>query len=453
MTPSLRRRDVLLGLALILGARPVRAAPNATPGSQSDLRFNSGVVTHFIQTADSMDHALDLIRDAGFTTIRDEVYWGLVELERNKLVIPDIAKAFINGAVSRGITPLLTLDYGNPLWDDGNKPRSPEAIAAFARYAGTIATEFAGKVRDYEVWNEWVWRMGNTTPGSPEDYINLFVATRDALRLADPHARAIADQVVIGDLNEALVALIAARGFFRDLDGITVHPYFFNRGNDRTPEAWAKWMLQTDDILRRNNAGVSVPLYVTEVGWPSHMGRFGVSRERQGAMAMRLSLLARTMPFVQGVWWYDFRDDGTIPSDIEQNFGLVTNDFKPKPALAAVAEVNHLLTDASFSHEVGTTAPKIRALSFRLTSGEDLWACWLTAEQSCQSIRLQVNGDGPIVLCGSQPGTDDVQLIANETGHIRLALTERPLFLRGSLGRAELIQDVGQSAALAECRA
>ena len=55
------------------------------------------------------------------------------------------------------------------------------------------------------------------------------------------------------------------------------------------------------------------------------------------ASAMVTDAYARwkSLPFAGPLFWYSFRDAGTNPGDIEQNFGLLRYDFSPKPSFAA----------------------------------------------------------------------------------------------------------------------
>jgi hypothetical protein len=163
-------------------------------------------------------------------------------------------------------------------------------------------------------------------------------------------------------------------------------------------------------------------------------------------MAMRLSLLARTLPFVRGLWWYDFRDDGTDPTEAEQNFGLVTNDLKPKPALDALAFVNKMLAGAKFVRSIDSTDPRVHAVSFRLASGSDLTALWLTAEQSCRTVRFRGDPDTFTLL-------PDAPALTGGDGYVRVAVTEMPVLLRGAFDDVTLIEDVGPRASLGQCRA
>ena len=45
--------------------------------------------------------------------------------------------------------------------------------------------------------------------------------------------------------------------------------------------------------------------------------------------------LSREMPWLKALFVYNLRDKGTDMRDVEQGFGLVRQDFSPKPAFDA----------------------------------------------------------------------------------------------------------------------
>jgi hypothetical protein len=51
---------------------------------------------------------------------------------------------------------------------------------------------------------------------------------------------------------------------------------------------------------------------------------------------------------VQHIFWYDFRDDGTDPNNVENNYGLVKNDWKtPKFSYTAYQQMTLRLGGAT----------------------------------------------------------------------------------------------------------
>ncbi len=419
---------IFISLSIVFAAGlsiTVAAAQTAT--------FITGVDTHFGQHNNNAAEGFALARQAGIRSIRDEVSWGKIEKERGQLVMPPALNQYVDAAVQAGITPLLILDYGNSLYDDGNKPRSAEAIAAFTRYATFVAQHFRGKVRFYEVWNEWDNGGGGTIPGTVDDYVPLLKSVYAAIKRVDPNITVLSDAVVLGDFQK-----MAQLNVLRYADGISVHPYFFNHGPNKTPEAWANWMNATEASLSQANGGAAVPLYVTEIGWPTHWGTDGVSLVRSAAYAARLLLLARTMPFLKGLWWYDFINDGQDPHSTYNNYGLVWNDLTPKPGFYLVGDVTHSLANAALFERKKLADDDDWLLRFRLPNDREIWALWTAKRDAFARFKLTATGN-PAKLEAHEAGgrSFEPEWIPDTGGQgkWRLSLTagETPLLIEGAL--------------------
>jgi hypothetical protein len=372
---QLRRRSRLAAVALatvLLSMAPAIAAEPA---------FLAGVGTHFAQAPQTLEQGLQALRQGGFASLRDEMYWATVESGTGEFSVPPRWSQFVQDAHAQGLRPLLVLDYGNPLYDAGNKPRSAQAIAAFARYAGLVAQRFRNQAPMYEIWNEWNGSLGNTSFGNMSDYLPLLRATATAIKSADPHATVLADGIIWSDGQAGVIEQAIALGALAEVDGLALHPYFYNRGHDHRPEAWAAYLRSVEARAQTANHGVAVPLYITEIGWPAGAGTASVSEALQAAYAVRVYLLARTMGFVRGLWWYDLRDDGH-----EANFGLLRQDFSPKPAFLAVSDWLTKLQDASY---VGPVAlpENVVGIAFVSRDGNSFRAVWCADDQA-RSVRI-----------------------------------------------------------------
>jgi hypothetical protein len=386
------------GMALML----VSFAPG--PAHAEDAGFIAGVDTHFAQAPETDLQGMRLLRSSAFTSLRDEVYWANVETLPGYLAVPLHWTQYIEDAHAQGVRPLLVLDYGNKLYDHGDKPRSAAAVAAFARYAGTIAAKFRGKVKMYEVWNEWSNSLGHTSPGTMVDYLPLLHASAVAIRAADPAAHVLADGILWSDGAPGVIEQAIQSGALRDADGITLHPYFYNRGTDHSPEAWARYVQEVEDRMRLANGDKPVPIYLTEIGWPNSNTKNGIAAGLQAAYAARVYLLSQTMPFMGGLWWYDLRDDGLNPGNDQENFGLARPDFTPKPAFRAVADTLKRLTGAHYVGPLANPPDKVTGLVF---SGKHAFrAIWSTDDAahtvSIGGRTLQV-GAMPIFIDGDSP--------------------------------------------------
>jgi hypothetical protein len=63
----------------------------------------------------------------------------------------------------------------------------------------------------------------------------------------------------------------------------------------------------------------------------------------QARLLARAYLDAIASGTAPNISWYDFRNDGTDPFNFEHNMGIVTRDFRLKPAYRAYATLTHML--------------------------------------------------------------------------------------------------------------
>jgi hypothetical protein len=279
-----------------------------------------------------------VLAQMGVDSIRDHAVWKWCEAKPGTIEVPAAYLAFVDRAREHGLSLLDILCYNNPAYDGGGYPRSPEAIAGYVRYAETVVTALKGRCTRYQIWNEWDGGCGMPDAlhgtGDAQSYINLLAAVYPRIKAIDPDAIVIANSVCTGD---AFLRSLLDLGLLKHCDAVALHTYNYSR--ERTPEAWHARMVGVDAFLRAANDGKAVPLYLTEMGWPTHINRSGSTPETESINLQRLYLLARTLPWIQGIWWYEFRDGGWDPAYNENNFGLVRNDLTPKPGYFAMRDI------------------------------------------------------------------------------------------------------------------
>jgi hypothetical protein len=353
-TPAILK---LAGL-LLVGAASCRAAtantaPSNSTGAQS--RFQFGVCVHVGQNKNSLAATLAAVQP--LTSIRDEIFWHRMESKRGQLAYPDNLKdldSLVSAVVAKGGRPLLILDYGNAAYDSEGLVTSPEAVAAFARYVHVVVRHFKGRVDQFEVWNEWNIGMGSPhrprPRGSPAQYIELLRAAYQAVKAENDSAVVVGGAV--SGTDDGWIDSFGGRGGFGYLDAFSVHPYVFSaigsfslsqRPARGTPEWAMQWLDGLKARVDRYSNGKRVPIYITEEGWPTHEGPDGVSEAVAAAYVQRFMLLAKSRPWIGGVWWYDLFDDGDNPHDKEARFGLLRKDGSPKPAYRALVTIAPML--------------------------------------------------------------------------------------------------------------
>jgi len=308
-------------------------APPPAPAGRTPF----AVCTHFGQWWPLS--VMDLVARAGISTFRDEISWGAVERDRGELSIPAQHSAFIERGVELGLTPLIIADYGNGIYDGGAFPVSEEAGDAFARYAATLVTGLGGKLQHVEVWNEWCGGCGmNGVRGKPEEYAPLFLKAAEAMRRAQPGIYVVGIGGEYGGEADQNIQGMMSQGAGAAMDGLSIHPYHY----PNLPGQWFRNHLDQARATARDAAGKDLPLWVTEIGWPTHVGMSGSDFLHQSRSLVRMYTIALTTDGVTNIVWYDFMDDGLSQEYNENNFGLVHHpDYlcAPKPAYVAYAHL------------------------------------------------------------------------------------------------------------------
>lgn len=359
--------------------------------------FQIGLSVHLGSNASEQIRQMPVIKSTGANALRDDATWAEIEKEPGRLIIPPSLDQFVNQALQNGMRPLLILDYGNPLYDGGDKPRSDRAIKAFTRYAVFVAQHFKGRVHEYEMWNEWNGMIESKHRGTAEDYVRLIRAVYPQLKAIDPSSTLIG--CVTGGLPLDWLTQVFQAGGLQYMDAVSVHPYNFKLA-DRTAEGWAGSMYALEHLARRYAGGHDVPLYVTEIGWPTHTGPYASTWDDEAANLAQLYLLARTMPFIKGIWWYDFRDDSANKDSQESNFGLVRSNMQPKSALYALTTVASKVRDAIKVEELAPSNAAYHAIRFSYANtSKQAIAIWTKYDNMPSNpMALNVAGASPIKM-------------------------------------------------------
>ena len=381
----------------------VLAAPAIEPLKPSDLIV--GVCTHFSQDKGLLPANLRLIRQAGVASIRDEVGWRGLETEKGRLRMPEEWDTFVRRAAAAGIQPLLILDYGNPFYDGGDKPISEEATDAFTRYCEFVVRHFKGVVKHYEVWNEYDIKIGSKTAGSAENYAKLIKKVYPRIKAIDPSIVVDGGAMTPSGVRNGWLEKMLAEGSLPYMDAVSIHTYNYSRpGRERTPEAWAVWMQEVQDLIARYNQGKPAPLYITEMGWPTQIDKRGATPRTSADFLARMYLLSRSLPFLKGIWWYDFQDDGWSATYNEANFGIVRPDLTPKPAYYALSAIADLVAASEYIGRVDTGDPDFYILKFRRKSRQDVWAIWSAHEDDDWQVELKSSAVKPLPVTLNEAG-------------------------------------------------
>jgi len=391
---------------LLLGASPLLLGATTPP-------LVIGVQTHFAFDDPQRTEARAFqswMERSRFNSTRDEMYWWDVEDAAGTLALRQGAwrTRQMWSAMPAPFAGLLTLDFGNERYDSGGQPKSERARDAFARYASYVVAQSGQQVRWVEIWNEWNLRTGVKTQagsrGDAADYAALARTTYRKLKAEHPET-----MVITGSSGDDLpdwpwMRRAIREGLLSHTDGIAVHLY-----NDcmRPAQVGADELAQRLDALQAIVAAEGrpqMPFFITEVGWPTHRGKCGVSEEAAAAHSVRFLLEASLRPWVAGVWFYEMQDGGDDPAEREHRFGLLRRDGSEKPAGCALREMGTQIAARPFAF---TSVNSVGLAGFR-NGATDRWLLWARGRSQQEvPVRLEsASGTASfqsVSLCG-MPG-------------------------------------------------
>lgn len=107
----------------------------------------------------------------------------------------------------------------------------------------------------------------------------------------------------------------------------------------------------------------SRPVWLTEMGWATHRGAYGVGEDQQAHFLARTYITALAQPNVEKIFWYDFRDDNASGASYEQparneadnqlHFGMLRRSFPLDPGSASLRKPASSATVRSLTRSPG----------------------------------------------------------------------------------------------------
>lgn len=326
---------------------PAKVAPSTEAfGVSVNRLFNDGTYS-----AQQINSQLAALRATGATIARSDALWEATEPAPPANGAHHYDWTFddtIATALSRhGLRWLPIIDYSAP-WAESvpGYPHSPPSSPAdYAAYAGAFAARYgsggtfwqahpeltAEPVDTFEIWNEPdapnFWAPGP----DPARYADLYTEARSAILAADPSAR-----VIVGGLaypGVFLPALLAAApGLRGHIDGVGIHPY--------APSPLS--VLATVGRARATLAAAglgSVPLYVTEFGWPTlpaHSQYWAPASLRPRYIRSTIAALGHTNCGVATTVLYTWVTPERNPANREDWFGIHSPAGTDRPDVQAL---------------------------------------------------------------------------------------------------------------------
>jgi hypothetical protein len=224
----------------------------------------------------------------------------------------------------------------------GDYSGAPDGTQNFALFAAALVQRYgpggsfwaehpelpAQPVTAYEVWNEENAKV-YWHPSTPEDYADLYAATRNSIHGVDPNARVVVGGLAAADTSSVLSPadflrkMVAHRPDLKgNMDAVALHPYA------RDPQGvYAKIAQFRHDLDAI--AGPGIPVELTEIGWST---TDTAESKRADYLRELASTLPRTDCGLERMTAYAWVGPEQDSSDREQWFGIAN-----KPSETALA--------------------------------------------------------------------------------------------------------------------
>jgi polysaccharide biosynthesis protein PslG len=330
---------------------------------------------------------------AGVRAIRLDINWAAIEPAGRPLHDYDFTERDreVRAIRKAGMKVIGIVDYGHPDYSVlgafvGGTPLGggippfyvanaqffpPDDPASFAHFASRAAAHFRhrfpGEVIGWEVWNEENegWRFWPPHE-DPAAYGRLLCAADRALRSADPGTPVVFGGLffpgVAGAPGMSAVDFVQAAydanpnlGHCYDVMAYHPYPYPFTAPELDVPVRGSVLSAydQMRAVLRVNGSGHK-PLWVTEVGWPTHDRTYGVPEAKQAQYVARMEAAS----FAQGLpvlAWYTYGDSAD-PTGANQEawFGFFRPDGSPKPSYRALRTFARVFRRARFRRDLSS---------------------------------------------------------------------------------------------------
>ncbi|MGN0178517.1 MAG: hypothetical protein ACI4DY_03620, partial [Monoglobaceae bacterium] len=325
-----------------------------------------------------------------------------------------------------------------------------DAWRKYAFYSAETLKEYG--VEEFEIWNE-----PNCCTFSQNAYNNAAAytiaarAAAEEIKKANPNAQVGAGSLTwLGSTGESpensatvyyggksFMTDVAAAGLWNDsnIDAITLHPYAGVNGPEADISADEKVLWYKAKALEDGREDILI--WNTEIGYSSAQ----VTELQKGIFNSRQDILMRSHGASNRVMYYNFEKKGTIETDREDQFGMVSGDYAdsdnrgkcwiPTISYVIYAAHNYIMADTEFEGLYDTDGGNIRMSLFKSNkqsaalNGKKILTLYRVGENKRVTLSLGCES----IVCYDCFGNERVMSAAD--GIYEFEADERPQYIVG----------------------
>lgn len=309
-------------------------------------KVSPGMATHLEWLSDAeLNTQLDLLKEMGCKYVRNDFAMSIIQPTEGNYDWKKYDNV-VNECTKRGIEMIALMDqYNSRAWcNGGNTYMYPVLPQYYQTWCEETAKHYLGVINIFEMGNEPDGITFWPPYPDPVAYTELLKAGYTGTKKGNPNA-VVLYAGLAGSWTVPIDTFLpesykaGAKGYF---DAIALHPYTH-------PSAPSFALLDKAIKIMEANGDENMPIYITEVGWPTGSSTNSVSETTQATYLKQLFELANGKNYknVKLLCWYDFKDDGLDLNNKEHNFGLIHNNkystpYLPKPSYTTYQQMNKI---------------------------------------------------------------------------------------------------------------
>ncbi|MCI0558153.1 MAG: hypothetical protein MN733_06630 [Nitrososphaera sp.] len=227
----------------------------------------------------------------------------------------------INWAAQNGKSVVFMLGYGG-----GLNVKTASGRQAYADQSADLAWTYGSKIEYYQVWNEWNGGIGlgcdwkQPPCNDAAMYTDLRCRTYNAIKAVRPNAIVVGGSVA--GANEPFVRGMLDAGAGDCMDMLSLHLYVCRQGwpghvPSDAPASVGVYkfieIINAREDLINQKTGRTIPILVSEAGF------HGSDEQLMADYIAELYKRARTVPFREGIWWFQLEDIRKVKSGLLRN--------------------------------------------------------------------------------------------------------------------------------------
>jgi hypothetical protein len=295
----------------------------------------------YFYTQTQIDRTLDALQSLGVQNVRIQLPWAGVQLFGPDAYDWRAVDMAVDAAQKRNMGVLAVLS-ATPWWAGqpylSGQPDSPEA---YAKFVGTVADRYKGRISAYEIWNEPNARIF-LDPVDPAAYTELLKVAYPAIKNADPSAIVVAGAVAaILNAGEATMNPVdfvqgmyaaGAHGYF---DALSFHPYQYTLKFSDGESQPGSPLRQLEQIrqLMIDNGDRDLKVWASEYGLPTSV----VSEQDQADFIEDFLDSWRRVNGTGPIFIYTTRDINSSSTADADTFGIFFDNGQLKEAARVIA--------------------------------------------------------------------------------------------------------------------